>query len=635
MMPCFYFILVSKYGVGVILIFARFLHADTVRISLCPRCGSQGVHSSSHLVNCTQIPCSSDLTWNHICPSQFSSLIKTHRDNSSEISPAAKCVVVRVVFCCCFFLLSLNPSVSSPLGPLGISFSYKLYFTSRKSTTCFFAAYIQISCNQHARCFNPKFSRIYMMALGIEVQGIPRVIKYDQICHYLIYGFPEIQNVCNINHSIIKKLISSLIVIIVDMVYLVTFRYLAFESNKLNAKMIRDCTMAFHQGCFPGNCMQYITSQVEVRMKLVVTLFDFKFNNQPDLVTNSRLYHPSNMNNKMRFFMIKNLFFNVDKNLASEPPSVSQFKLIINVNTIIHKAPFSIQKYQLILTTPITEAESSFLRKLKNKMVGGYLKHPPTTTHTRAWKANQISSAFQASFFSPWNMSQSCCNSPPSLSSNLPRLLCLVFGFAQCAHIALIGTKGPLFTYGGNVENCLCFWPGNILWLYFMVKKETYSPQHNGKCGIKKAFFILVEGLICFQNDIKLSFNQVTKELYSPKIRLNFSEKELAFECHVKIPGILPNLADIFLEECSSLFKPHQIRYVIFGFPMNSVIDFNLYHLFCLVTNENQSMERKNDSVSPTFAYLNLSTTSFTAFCQFGEKQSLEEHSTITRQLNH
>ncbi|KNZ56348.1 hypothetical protein VP01_2427g1 [Puccinia sorghi] len=44
-------------------------------------------------------------------------------------------------------------------------------------------------------------------------------------------------------------------------------------------------------------------------------------------------------------------------------------------------------------------------------------------THTRAWKANQISSEIQFSLFPLQKMSHSCFHSPPSLSLNLPRLI--------------------------------------------------------------------------------------------------------------------------------------------------------------------------------------------------------------------
>ncbi|KNZ59872.1 hypothetical protein VP01_164g3 [Puccinia sorghi] len=114
-----------------------------------------------------------------------------------------------------------------------------------------------------------------------------------------------------------------------------------------------------------------------------------------------------------------------------------------------------------------------------------------TTTHTRAWKANQISSASQSSFFPPQKTSHSRCHSLPSLSSNLPRPLCWVFAFLALFH--------------------------HDLRLYIMLTSQTYSPQHNGQ-----VFLIFVEGFIFFQHDIKTSVNQFTKDLYSPKIRINF-----------------------------------------------------------------------------------------------------------------
>ncbi|KNZ51391.1 hypothetical protein VP01_3973g5 [Puccinia sorghi] len=72
----------------------------------------------------------------------------------------------------------------------------------------------------------------------------------------------------------------------------------------------------------------------------------------------------------------------------------------------------------LALNYPVSE-----IHDITELVVGGSLKHPPKSTHSRAWKANQISSASQSSLFPPWKMIHSCFPSPLSLCSNLPRQL--------------------------------------------------------------------------------------------------------------------------------------------------------------------------------------------------------------------
>ncbi|KNZ45843.1 hypothetical protein VP01_774g1 [Puccinia sorghi] len=63
------------------------------------------------------------------------------------------------------------------------------------------------------------------------------------------------------------------------------------------------------------------------------------------------------------------------------------------------------------------------------------ISYKELVTHTRAWKANQIS-ASHSSFFPPWKMSHSHCHAPPILSSNLPRLLwnlvTIMYGHILC-----------------------------------------------------------------------------------------------------------------------------------------------------------------------------------------------------------
>ena len=153
--------------------------------------------------------------------------------------------------------------------------------------------------------------------------------------------------------------------------------------------------------------VKYITSHVELKIKLLVTCVDVKLNNQPDVLPKSSCYHPLLMNNldiyatwqtigyifassnfylnqisslkilfriisKMMWFMLKSvcvllkwswlisssspfydldiLFWcfdhieNVDESLASEPSSIYKSKFIRAVTTVIHQKPFSIKR---------------------------------------------------------------------------------------------------------------------------------------------------------------------------------------------------------------------------------------------------------------------------------------------------
>ena len=152
--------------------------------------------------------------------------------------------------------------------------------------------------------------------------------------------------------------------------------------------------------------LKYLTSRVELRMKVVVTGVDVKLNNQPDVLPKSIFYHPLLINNldlhdtwqkichnfdfsnfylnqisslkrlfriirKMISFMLQSvcvalkcswlksswspfheleiLFWcfdhieNVDKSLAIEPPSIYKPKSVRDFKTVIHQTPFSIK----------------------------------------------------------------------------------------------------------------------------------------------------------------------------------------------------------------------------------------------------------------------------------------------------
>ncbi|KNZ63158.1 hypothetical protein VP01_117g1 [Puccinia sorghi] len=248
----------------------------------------------------------------------------------------------------------------------------------------------------------------------------------------------------------------------------------------------RAVSMALACKCFHITFLNNLL--VELRMKLVGTCVDVKLNNQSDLLPKSSCYHPSNMNNEGNVYMLPllwawcipfahpsfleiifefqetgkdheendiwspfydlhifiYLFYdhieNVDKSFASEPPSISQSKFIRTVKKIIHKTPFRINRLN-----SSSQPQSQKLKKTKKTLpknanlvanqtfayflitaIHDITAISQTHTHTRAWKANQISSANQSFLFPPWNMSHSRCHSPPSLSSNLPRLLIII-----------------------------------------------------------------------------------------------------------------------------------------------------------------------------------------------------------------
>ncbi|KNZ57819.1 hypothetical protein VP01_2063g2 [Puccinia sorghi] len=188
---------------------------------------------------------------------------------------------------------------------------------------------------------------------------------------------------------------------------------------------------------------------------LVLTCVDAKLKNQPDALPKSSCYHPSN---KVRysFHLLKKsyttfahpifleIIFEFQKNVKNPYENVVinaqglMFCLEIIITHISYVKALLVSLYQFFQSMSIRTLHKTHTTLPTNKnflasqnfsyLVGGAsLKHPPTKTHTRAWKANQISSQF--SLFLPQKMSHSCFHSPPSLSLNLPRLLCRVFDF--------------------------------------------------------------------------------------------------------------------------------------------------------------------------------------------------------------
>ncbi|KNZ46267.1 hypothetical protein VP01_740g1 [Puccinia sorghi] len=246
---------------------------------------------------------------------------------------------------------------------------------------------------------------------------------------------------------------------------------------------------------------------------------------------------------------------NVDKSLASEPPSICQSNSIRTAKTIIHKTPFSInrlnysqQPQSLKLNKTNTTlpnnknlvANQTFtycvmikvvdnglltggctkLQRLEiippvgtplasSRGVGGWISQKPT--HTRAWKANQIFCPSHSSFFP--SLEDEPIPLPLSLNPVFKSAKATVSSFCLCVFLNY-REQTPLPTAGlpssqWSVQN------HNMLYIIQLNSPLGYSSKHCD-CIIAKGFFYLGGGL----HEIKLSCNQLTKELYSPQIRL-------------------------------------------------------------------------------------------------------------------
>ena len=120
---------------------------------------------------------------------------------------------------------------------------------------------------------------------------------------------------------------------------------------------------------------------------------------------------------------------------------------------------------QLMISLHMESWKKSQKIGLDDSVSSWSLKHPPTHTHTKTWKANQVASVFQSSPFPPPNMSQSCLQSPPSVSSNISSLSCWVSSFA----FAETTEQKPLCL---QLKSC-----HHNVRPYVMVTGRTHSPQ--------------------------------------------------------------------------------------------------------------------------------------------------------------
>ncbi|KNZ64191.1 hypothetical protein VP01_1056g1 [Puccinia sorghi] len=173
---------------------------------------------------------------------------------------------------------------------------------------------------------------------------------------------------------------------------------------------------------------------------------------------------------------------NVDEILASDPPSISQSKSIITAQLILTPQSQKLKKTNTTLPKNknlLANQTFAYNLGLDELVVSGSLKLPPTNTQTRAWKDNQVSSASQSSFLPPQKMSHSHCHSPPSLSSNMPRILkTLCPQLESCHH---------------NLQPY--FMNHNLLHIVTLIYPLGYSSNHCD-CIIDKCFFILERALV-------------------------------------------------------------------------------------------------------------------------------------------
>ncbi|KNZ62480.1 hypothetical protein VP01_1265g1 [Puccinia sorghi] len=279
----------------------------------------------------------------------------------------------------------------------------------------------------------------------------------------------------------------------------------------------------------------------KLRIKLAVTSVDVKFKNQPDLLPKPSCYHPSNMNKPFHlptksyisftYPIFIEIIFEFQTTVKDHKKNElwSPFydldilfyvmitlriwikALLVSLHQFLNPSPLGLLTKPTQLSQTITICAIHDINPLVG---GGSLKHPSTTTHTRAWKANQISSASQSYFFPPWKMSPA--STLPQACLQIFQGLCLVFAFLFSSM-----TEGKALFL--NLASCHHNVPP-----YIMVKGRLTALRIT-----PRAYSVLVEGLICFQHDINISFNKFTKELLlncrgyqlnlgpsSPKIRL-------------------------------------------------------------------------------------------------------------------
>ncbi|KNZ61081.1 hypothetical protein VP01_1454g1 [Puccinia sorghi] len=208
-------------------------------------------------------------------------------------------------------------------------------------------------------------------------------------------------------------------------------------------------------------------------------------------------------------FLCYNHIMNVDENLASEPPSIYKSKSIRTVKTIIHNTPFKLNRLKLSQTIQISWISTNLMVKLMILLHWWWVDLSNTSTHTRAWKANQISSASQSYFFSS------------SEDKPLPLPLSPKPDFKSAKAFEFF----PLSVHHGNkaelkpsaqqlVQN------HNTI---YIIKLNSPHTQCTVIEPLARDFLILVEGLnqYKFQPIYERGY-QLNLGQSSPKIRLNF-----------------------------------------------------------------------------------------------------------------
>ncbi|KNZ60711.1 hypothetical protein VP01_1512g2 [Puccinia sorghi] len=247
---------------------------------------------------------------------------------------------------------------------------------------------------------------------------------------------------------------------------------------------------------------------VELRMKLVVNCVDFKLKNQPDDHKENEVIHSQGL-----MFSLEMIITHISYD--------HHFMYSFFMLRMWMKAFLKLNKINTTLPNNKDLVDNKNFCRCINQLSteGGSLKHPPINTHTQAWKANQLSSESQSSLFPPWKMSHSCCHSPPSLSQNLPRLLCEVLHFWHVVTMMYV------------LQN------HNMLYIINLITSLGYSSNHCD-CIIAKGF-----------SKLQPSYKRVVAELQriSTEITMNFTKNQaqlymtnLRESTCMRVPYIIP-----------------------------------------------------------------------------------------------
>ncbi|KNZ57294.1 hypothetical protein VP01_2191g1 [Puccinia sorghi] len=239
-------------------------------------------------------------------------------------------------------------------------------------------------------------------------------------------------------------------------------------------------------------------NNLQVELKLVVSFVDVKLNNQTDVLPKSSFYHLSNMSKthmKILLLKLKELFYDLDilfscyycienmnKILASEPPSIFQSKFIRTVKTKIHKTPATeLIQFSSMMTSsipPDAPDHGSFTKptQLSQPIKNSWLSNKLTVQFMKCLhlegQPNTLCKPILS--FSHKKMNHLCFHSPPSLSLNVPRLLCRVFDFVEDFQPSA----------QQSVQN------QNMLYIIKLIFSLGYFSKHSNLKPIYKIFFV-------------------------------------------------------------------------------------------------------------------------------------------------